>query len=187
MSQTAQVKTDLYRRVFAPIAATIKILILFLLVGASSARADLFNITFLGDFTGSGTITTDGACTLCAPGSGLLSLDLVLNLPSTSLVFDLKDDQIDSVTYVPKFNDLEASAWQNSEYPDYNLFIDTLEGQPVAHLEAADTDYYGTADITAASVPEPGSAVLLLSAVVILGFHTRRKLFGWRPARRGRD
>ncbi len=37
------------------------------------ASADSFQITFTGIGSGTGQFTTDGVCTMCSPGAGLLS------------------------------------------------------------------------------------------------------------------
>jgi hypothetical protein len=37
------------------------------------ARADSFQITFTGIGSGTGQFTTDGVCTMCSPGAGLLT------------------------------------------------------------------------------------------------------------------
>ena len=59
-------------------------------------RADMFNITLIpipgSVLSGSGTFSTDGICSLCSPGSGLLSLTIDIGPDTGTDAFEISDE-----------------------------------------------------------------------------------------------
>src|SRR5262245_56634633 len=82
--------------------------------------ADIFDITLTGNPgspSGSGIFTTDGICSVCTPGAGLLSLTINLGPFSGPEAFDICDDilGVNEVVYQRPTNMLEYVA-TNSEH-----------------------------------------------------------------------
>jgi hypothetical protein len=147
----------------------IPLLVLFV-VSTHVAKADSFQITFTGNASGTGQFTTDGVCTMCFPTAGLLTWLVNIGPDSGSNAFDIVDDgpATVTITYDRLTNSFSSIGTFNSEnndffilFPDKSWDLSTLNG-----------DFFGTYAVTPAGVPEPPtSALLLLSAMVLVGFN----------------
>jgi hypothetical protein len=127
----------------------------------------MFNITFLGSLSGSGTFSTDGTCTLCQfPGFGLLSLTVNIGPDSGTDAFDLSDDVLGALMLYQRPTNTLAYQGTNSETNDFldmelNIWFLTRAGSTIGS---------GTYSVTpAASVPEPRSLFLLVPIVALVG------------------
>jgi hypothetical protein len=73
-------------------------LLALLLALSAVASADSFQITFTGVGSGTGQFTTDGVCTMCSPGAGLLTWLVEVGPDNGSNAFDITDDGIATMT-----------------------------------------------------------------------------------------
>jgi len=153
------------------------------LLGASGARADIvYDITFYSGgglaggtaVVGTGTLSTDGSCTLCFRGAGLLSFTAsfppdpvftAIDFESASLFFDPATLEFQSGSGITNFPAVDTC-------PCFDLFFD--ESFAYSWVTFGPFDPSGT--YTIAAVPEPSSFFLLVSGVVLLGFLTKGKL-----------
>lgn len=148
-----------------------------LLLGASVARADQFQITLVGDLLGTGSFTTDGTCSMCGVvpfGSGLLTLTISIGSFTGPSAFDIVDDDVfdfGGPQYNRSANSLFVPHWDNSEAAG-QLDFDQLGTWDLGTLSGR---FIGTYTIAPASerVPEPSTLALLLSAVALLVFGLR--------------
>jgi hypothetical protein len=137
-----------------------------LLLSAGSARADLWQITFNGDLSGSGSFTTDGTCVMCSNLLGTVETFTASLGPNTGTsAFDTTDGLI---LFNRSTGSLLAPLLVNGNAlsligNDWTLF--TLNG--------ISTGTYSVADPR--SIPEPATGVML--SMLLLGF------VGWRTAR----
>ena len=134
-------------------------------------RADILNITFSGSLSGNGTFSTDGTCTLCRPGFGLLSLTINIGPDSGADAFDLSDDGLGALTLYQRPGNTLAYQGTNSETDDFldmelNIWFLTRAGSTIGS---------GTYSVTPTPVPEPRSLFLLMPivALVLVGHKMR--------------
>jgi hypothetical protein len=140
-------------------------------------RADIFNITLTGltpsgdELDGSGTFTTDGICTTCTPGAGLLSLTIDIGRDSGMDAFDISDDNVTpgSTEYIRPLNLFNYFA-HNSETGD----ILSMQDSTWALIEAPNVTV-GTGTYSVALAPEPNSLFLLMPVVALLGLRWRHQ------------
>ena len=141
-------------------------------LASAPLRADMFHITLTGNPgspSGSGTFSTDGTCTLCTPGSGLLSLTVNIGPNSGTDAFDISDDALGTFkVYQRPFNNL-AYQGTNSETNDIldmelNIWFLTRAGSMTG---------LGTYSVTA--VPEPRYLFPLIPMVALVGLRLRRQ------------
>ena len=160
------------------------LLVLLLLLGASGARADtIYNITFTsgGLTVGTGTLSTDGSCTSCSRGAGLLSFTAsfgaspnpnfisLSDFGSSSLYFDPGPLAFEPFSGITNFPAVDTC-------PCYDLFFNESPGN-TWETDLFGTGLYASGTYTIASaVPEPSSVILLATGVLLLGFLGRRKL-----------
>lgn len=143
---------------------------LFALLFALSAiaKADSFQITFTGA-VGSGQFTTDGVCTMCSPGAGLLTWLVDIGPDTGPNAFDITDDgpATVTITYDRLTNSLSSIGTFNSENNDF--FI--LHSNPTWSLSSLQGDFSGSYAVSPlVSTPEPSTLLLLLlSALVLAG------------------
>jgi hypothetical protein len=133
----------------------------------------MLDIKFLGSLSASGTFTTDGICSLCLPGDGLLSLDISIGPDSGADAFDISDDSLGTLTLYqrPPSNTLSYQG-TNSETND---FLD-MELNIWSLTQAGRTIGSGTYSVTpAAAVPEPSSLFLPMPIVAIVGLRWRHQ------------
>src|SRR5215475_8311482 len=138
-------------------------------------RADMLNITFAGSLSGTGTFSTDGTCTLCRPGSGLLSLTINIGPDTGTSAFDISDDDLFMpilTLYQRPANNLGYVAInsETSDILDMELNIWNLS-------RAGNSIGGGTYSVRPAAVPEPNSLFLLMTSVPLVG------LLFWRHLR----
>jgi hypothetical protein len=143
--------------------------------------SDIFNITLsagLSGLSGSGTFTTDGICSVCRPGLGLLSLTINIGLDNSGLnAFDISDDNLFNVSYERGPNFLFYDA-HNSETGDILNMIDNLWDL----TRAGSMIGAGTFSVT--PVPEPHSLFLLMPIVAIVGLRWRHQRASKTPGNR---
>jgi hypothetical protein len=140
-------------------------------------RADMLDIKFLGTLSGSGTFLTDGTCSMCSPGAGLLSLTINIGPDNGTDAFDISDDVFGR--FIPLYEPSPANSLvytgTNSETNDsldmeVNIWFLTRAGSQIGS---------GTYSVTpAAAVPE-SSSLLVIPVAALLGLRLRR----WRQAR----
>jgi len=133
------------------------------------AGADSFQITFTGIGSGTGQFTTDGVCTMCSPGAGLLTWLVEVGPDTGPNAFDITDDGIATmtITYHRLTNSFDSSGTFNSENNDFFILHSTLTWS----LSSLQGDFSGTYTVAPlASTPEPSTLLLLfLSALVLVG------------------
>jgi hypothetical protein len=136
------------------------------------ARADSFQITFTGIGSGTGQFTTDGVCTMCSPGAGLLTWLVEVGPDTGPNAFDITDDGIATmtITYDRLTNSFDSIGTFNSENNDFFILHSTLTWS----LSSLQGDFSGTYTVAPlASTPEPSTLLLLflsaLSALVLAG------------------
>ncbi len=128
-------------------------------------RADMLNITFSGSLSGSGTFSTDGTCTLCVPGSGLLSLTINIGSDDGTSAFDISEDAfITTLTLFQRPDNLAYAAInsEDSDILDMELHFWNLS-------RAGHSIGSGTYLVTPAAAPEPSSLFLLITTVPVVG------------------
>ena len=140
------------------------------------ARADSFQITFTGIGSGTGQFTTDGVCTMCSPGAGLLTWLVEVGPDTGPNAFDITDDGIATmtITYDRLTNSFDSIGTFNSENNDFFILHSTLTWS----LSSLQGDFSGTYTVApVASTPEPSTLLLLfLSALALAsGMAWRRK------------
>jgi hypothetical protein len=131
----------------------------------------MFDITFSGTLSGSGTFTTDGTCQICLPGEGLLSLTINIGLDNGTDAFDFSDDRpglIVPLYQPPPTNNLACTAvnCETSDLLDMELNIWSL-------FRVGSTIGSGTYSVT--PVPEPSSLFLLMPFVALGGLRLRHQ------------
>ena len=133
--------------------------------------SDIFNITLTGDLSGSGTFTTDGICTLCEPGLGLLSLTINIGPDSGTDAFDISDDFFSGPP--PTFYDRPPNQLSyggvNSETGD------TLNMLFFSQWELLRGTLIDTGTFTVTPAPELGSLFLLMPIVTVFGLRWRHQ------------
>jgi len=154
------------------------------------ATADEFTLTFTGDLSGTGSMTTDGSCSTCTKGGGLLSLTINLGTFSGASAFDIIDDDLGfgGPAYNRSSNSLDAPLWDLSESPGAQLVISSRGSWEISAVVGGQFVGVYVISPTIAPVPEPNSFVLLVTAIGLLGFMIRGKNTlrvrnqGYRPA-----
>src|SRR5262252_1205725 len=136
------------------------------------ASADEFTLTFTGDLSGTGSMTTDGSCSTCTKGGGLLSLTINLGSFSGTSAFDIVDDDLGfgGPAYDRSSNSLDAPLWDLSESPGAQLVISSQGSWEVSAVVGG--QFAGTYAISPAiaAVPQPSTFALLVAGVGLLGF-----------------
>ena len=158
-------------RVVSPIVFA-ALLAFVCLVDVPFASADEFKLTFTGDLSGTGSMTTDGICSTCTKAGGLLSLTIDLGSFSGASAFDIVDDDLGfgGPAYNRSSNSLDAPLWDLSESPGAQLVISSQGSWEVsAFVGGRFTGTYAISPAIAA-VPEPNTFALLVTAVGLLGF-----------------
>src|SRR5499426_1613625 len=144
---------------------------------AACASADEFTLTFTGDLSGTGSMTTDGICSTCTKTAGLLSLTINLGSFSGASAFDIVDDDLGfgGPAYNRSSNSLDAPLWDLSESPGAQLVISSQGSWEVSAFVGG--RFSGTYAISPAiaAVPEPNTFAILVTAVGLLGFMIRWK------------
>jgi hypothetical protein len=135
--------------------------------------SDIFDMTLTGQLSGSGTFTTDGTCTVCMPGSGLLSLTVNIGPDSGTDAFDISDDHLGPVFYQRGANFLFYSG-TNSETGDVLNMVAEPNNWALTGANGS-TLGTGTFSITPVVVPEPSSLFLLMPIVAIGGLRWRHQ------------
>jgi len=152
------------------------LLVLVCLVDVRFTAADELTLTFTGGLSGTGSMTTDGICSVCTKGGGLLSLTINLGSFSGASAFDIVDDFVEfgCPCYDRSSNSLDAPLWDLSESPGAQLVISPLGWEISA---AVGGQFLGTYAISPAiaAVPGPNTFALLVTAVGLLGFVVRGK------------
>jgi hypothetical protein len=129
----------------------------------------MLDIKFLGSLSGSGTFSTDGTCSMCLPGAGLLSLNINIGPDTGTDAFDISDDSLGALTFYQRLANNLAYQGTNSEANDFldmglNIWFLTRAGSMIGS---------GTFSVTpAATVPEPSSP-LLITVVALVGLRLR--------------
>jgi hypothetical protein len=144
-------------------------------LASAPLRADIFDITLTGNPgspSGSGTFSTDGTCTLCTPGSGLLSLTVNIGPNSGTDAFDISDDALGTLTLYQRSANTLAYQGTNSETNDFldmelNIWFLTRAGSMIGS---------GTYSVTpAAVVPEPSYLFPLIPMVALVSLRLRHQ------------
>src|SRR5260370_7781071 len=103
--------------------------LLVLFLGFSAvAKADSFQITFAGNASGTGQFTTDGLCTMCSPGAGLLTWLVGIGPDTGPNAFDITDDgpATVTITYDRLTNSFSSIGTFNSENNDFFFLFPNL-------------------------------------------------------------
>jgi hypothetical protein len=134
-----------------------------------------------GSPSGSGTFTTDGICTLCTPGSGLLSLTVNIGPNSGTDAFDISDDVLGTLTLYQRSTNTLAYQGTNSETNDFldmelNIWFLTQAGSTIGSGA-----YFVT---PATAVPEPSYLFPLMLIAALVGLHWRHQSLESRRIRR---
>ena len=156
---------------------TVRLISLLLLFMAFSgvAKADSFQIVFSGQFSGTGQFTTNGTCTVCTPGAGLLTWVVGIGPDTGASAFDIVDDGIATatITYNRTTNTFLSQGTFSSENPG-DLFVLSSNGTWV--LNTVTGSHTGTYVVTRSAVAEPPlPLLLLLPAIVLVGLKARRR------------
>jgi hypothetical protein len=155
---------------------------LFLILAANSLLADdMLTITGTATFSDisgitvgeqwTGTLTTDGLCTMCTPNSGLLSL--TVNMYGD--MFTASDVEGFTTGDFPSFDRASGGLTLTVPVgagPDIISTVDLAHTFDLTRPEVGDVN--GTYGISASSIPEP-AGVVLLSTVLVITFVTLRK------------
>jgi len=162
-------------RVVLPIVFS-ALLVLVCLVDVRFTAADELTLTFTGGLSGTGSMTTDGICSVCTKGGGLLSLTINLGSFSGASAFDIVDDFVEfgCPCYDRSSNSLDAPLWDLSESPGAQLVISPLGWEISAVVGGQFLGTYAISPAIAA-VPGPNTFALLVTAVGLLGFVVRGK------------
>jgi hypothetical protein len=141
-------------------------LLTLLIVLSGVAKADSFQITFSGTASGTGQFTTDGACTMCSPGAGLLTWLVGIGPDTGPNAFDITDDgpATATITYDRLTNSFSSVGTFNSENNDF--FI--LMSNDTWSLSSLAGDFSGTYTVTPVGTPEPSTLWLLFLSVLVL-------------------
>ena len=154
--------------------------LMLLLMTAGTLSADTFNINvdFGGGLTGSGSFNTDGTCDPCTAGAGQ---------QLTNFTFTVDDDTLNEAEAVA--NALEYHRAANTLTAHGGLLggdqapdrLDFFPGTPgTTGILFVDVDDAPTGEVSAtgtiSAVPEPGSVVLLVTALAVAVFTARCKL-----------
>lgn len=135
-----------------------------LALSALTARADAFGITLTGNSgspSGTGTISTNGTCSLCADfGGGILSFLVNLGADTGAKAFDLADDAPVLIFSRPTLS-LAGSTDIDSETADILMFTSATNWELVSGFNLYSGRY------TISALVEPSAAVAL--AIMILG------------------
>jgi len=134
----------------------------------------MFDITLTGNPfspSGSGTFTTDGICTTCMPGDGLLSLTINIGPDSGTQPFDISDDFGIIATYVRSTNSLDYMG-RNSETGDT---LHMIASNSNWSLVPATGDQSGIGTFSVTPTPEPSSLFLLIPVVALVGLRWRHQ------------
>ncbi len=156
------------------------VLLLSLSVLPITASADaLYDVgfTFPG-FSGHGTITTDGTCTSCTLGAGLLGFSFTLaDVPFFRLTFDNPALSFGPLSFDTSSLQL-AGVVRDSAGDNLGFFFDPLFTPPFPYFELDVGPFPGGGIFeglyTVAPVPETTSVILLASVLAMLGFLSRR-------------
>src|SRR6516162_9508609 len=141
-------------------------------LASAPLRADMFHITLTGSQSGSGAFSTDGTCTLCTPGSGLLSLTVNIGPNSGTDAFDISDDSLGNLTLYQRSTNTLAYQGTSSETNNFldmelNIWFLTRAGSMIAS---------GTYSVTpAAVVPEPSYLFPLIPMVALVSLRLRHQ------------
>jgi len=150
-------------------------LLALLLALSAVASADSFQITFTGVGSGTGQFTTDGVCTMCSPGAGLLTWLVEVGPDTGPNAFDITDDGIATmtITYDRLTNSFDSIGTFNSENNDFFILHSTLTWS----LSSLQGDFSGTYTVAPlASTPEPSTLLpLFLSALALASGMARRR------------
>jgi hypothetical protein len=149
-------------------------LVVLCLLFSAVAEADSFQITFTGTASGTGQFTTDGVCTMCSPGAGLLTWVVGIGPDTGPNAFDIVDDgpATVTITYDRLTNSFTSIGTFNSENLDFLILFPNLTWD----LSTIQGDFSGTYSVSPAGVgvPEPStSLLLLLSAIALAGLSVR--------------
>ena len=141
-------------------------------LASAPLRADMFHITLTGSQSGSGAFSTDGTCTLCTPGSGLLSLTVNIVPNSGTDAFDISDDALGTLTLYQRSANTLAYQGTNSETNDFldmelNIWFLTRAGSMIG------SGAYSVRP--AAVVPEPSYLFPLIPMVALVGLRLRHQ------------
>jgi hypothetical protein len=155
------------------------LLALCALSSVSLRASDIFDITLSGTtLSGSGTLTTDGICSDCFPGLGLLSLTINIGINSGPAAFDIIDDFDTGAppTEYDRSNNLLTYGRINSETGDSVLLTRSpFRAWSLSH--GGMVEAIGGVSITPAATPEPPPLFLLMPIVAILVLRWRYPLF----------
>ena len=150
-------------------------LLALLLALSAVASADSFQITFTGVGSGTGQFTTDGVCTMCSPGAGLLTWLVEVGPDTGPNAFDITDDGIATmtITYDRLTNSFDSIGTFNSENNDFFILHSNLTWS----LSSLQGDFSGTYTVApVASTPEPSTLLpLFLSALALASGMARRR------------
>ena len=150
-------------------------LLALLFAFSAVARADSFQITFTGTGSGSGQFTTDGVCTMCSPGAGLLTWLVDIGPDTGPNAFDITDDgpATATIAYDRLTNSFSSVGTFNSENNDFFILHSTLTWS----LSSLQGDFSGTYAVAPlATTPEPSTlALLFLSVALVAAMAVRRK------------
>jgi hypothetical protein len=149
-------------------------LLTVLIVLSAVAKADSFQITFTGA-SGSGQFTTDGVCTMCSPGAGLLTWLVGVGPDTGPNAFDITDDgpATTTITYDRLTNTFSSIGTFNSENNDFFILFASHNWS----LSSLQGDFSGTYAVTPVGTPEPPVLLLLFVSGLALavGMAWRRK------------
>ncbi|HEY1468636.1 MAG TPA: PEP-CTERM sorting domain-containing protein [Candidatus Acidoferrum sp.] len=159
---------------------TVRLMPLLALLFALSAvaKADSFQITFSGTGSGTGQFTTDGVCTMCSPGAGLLTWLVEVGPDTGPNAFDITDDgpATVTITYDRLTNSFDSIGTFNSENRDFFIMHSDLNWS----LSSLQGDFSGTYVVAPAGTPEPSTLLLLcLSSLMLAGAMVWRRRCPW--------
>lgn len=139
-----------------------------LFLGTGTARADLWQITFSGDLTGTGSFTTNGACSVCSSiswlGGGIETFTASLGSGSHTSAFDISEGV---VTFTRSTDSLNLTGLMNG---NGDLLAIIGSNWYLTQGSILSSGGYSVSDLP--STPEPASALML--SMLMLG------IVGWR-------
>lgn len=147
-------------------------------LSAATARADSFNVTFFDStltVVGTGTLTTNGVCAGCLPGTGLLTFFVNLGADSGASAFDITDDNGAAFTVYNRPSNTIGAGLSNSETGD-GLSMQTGPTATFVFASADGRTSLNGTYVVAPNVPEPRSITLFLTGLALVGLFHRRKL-----------